>query len=708
MTVLRSLLTAAVLHAAVGAAGLGSAPSAAPTLAGAAALPAAGPPDEGRAAVTGVSITPGTGSAPGGTTVHVHVDGASQVQDFTLAAPHRIVVDLSGATLTRGVAAGVAAAAGHGGVVGVRTSQFRAGVVRVVVELDRAHGYHVERGDDGVRIVVDGAGPRPGASARAADTADAPLRFASADAASDTAVPRVARSTHRATTRRAAPRPTVPAVDEDAPPASAPVAPAAPRRAAESRRLTVTYQDADIRDVIAAFAAFSGRTIIAGRDVSGTVTAEIKDQPWEVALRALLGAQGLAASEDRYGIITIDSWRNLATVRSVEPLATQIVDVNYAKASALVPVVQSLLSRDCATGSTGSAGAAASSAGSGAAGAAPAATPAGCMIRGSVSADTATNKLLITDVPSRMGDMLARLRELDVRTPQVAIKARIVFVNRSRLQDIGVSYDLGKGTQQFYNSLVPRIDPSTRTPVYGSDGRVVGLGGGTPYNTGQIALGGNALSALANAATAMKSSALNLIYSLTLGQYQLTAFVNALQQNSLADIQSEPSIVTLNNRTAEIFVGQQVPIRVIDAGAGGSGTGAFPRATVRLEEAGIRLSVTPQVTNNRRIVLDVRAENSNAQTDNSDVGVIFNRQRAENRLLVGDGETAVIGGLTVTQHSRTRSGIPILGNLPIIGGLFAQTTSSETKQDLLILVTPQILDEGQQPSTPMPTIPPHR
>jgi type IV pilus assembly protein PilQ len=166
--------------------------------------------------------------------------------------------------------------------------------------------------------------------------------------------------------------------------------------------------------------------------------------------------------------------------------------------------------------------------------------------------------------------------------------------------------------------------------------------------------------------------------------------------------------VTLNNRTAEIFVGQQIPIRVIDAGSGGSANGAFPRATVRLEEAGIRLSVTPQVTNNRRVVLDVRAENSNAQADNSDVGFVFNRQRAENRLLVGDGETAVIGGLTVTQRSRSRSGIPILGNLPVVGGLFSQTTSSEVKQDLLILVTPQILDEGEQPSTPMPQLPPRR
>lgn len=705
MTVLRSLLAAAVLHAAVGGTavgvpGLPHAPSAATPV---------GIPTDGRAAVTGVSIAPGAGAAAGATTVHVHVDGATQAQDFTLDAPRRIVLDLSGAVLVRGAGASAAATPAHGGIVAVRTSQFRAGVVRVVVELDHARPYHVERGEDGVRVVVGGAGRANPTS----DTAAAPVRVAAvATTGSDTTVPRAPRAERHPLARRPAPRPSVPATDEDGDAVGSTAAPPAPvfatgpapaRRALDGRRLTVTYQDADIRDVIAAFAAFSGRTIIAGRDVSGSVTAEIKDQPWDIALRALLGAQGLAASEDRYGIITVDSWRNLATVRSVEPLATQIVDVNYAKASALIPVVQSLLSRDCATGSAG--GAAASA---GATGAASGGAPAGCLIRGSVTADTATNKLLITDVPSRMGDMLARLRELDIRTPQVAIKAKIVFVNRSRLQDIGVSYDIGKGTQQFYNTLVPRIDPSTRTPVFGPDGRVIGLGGGTPYSTGQVALGGNALSALANAARAMTPAALNLIYSLTLGQYQLTAFVNALEQNSLADIQSEPSIVTLNNRTAEIFVGQQVPIRVIDAGAGGSGIGAFPRATVRLEEAGIRLSVTPQVTNNRRIVLDVRAENSNAQTDNSDIGVIFNRQRAENRLLVGDGETAVIGGLTVTQHSRTRNAIPILGSLPIIGGLFGQTTSSETKQDLLILVTPQILDEGQQPATPMPSLPPRR
>jgi type IV pilus assembly protein PilQ len=471
--------------------------------------------------------------------------------------------------------------------------------------------------------------------------------------------------------------------------------------------MTVTYQDADIRDVVAAFAAFSGRTIIVGKEVTGSVTAEIKNQPWDVALRALLQAQGLAASEDKSGIITIDSYKNIATNRAVEPLVTQIVDVNYAKAASLVSIAQSLLSRDCGTGPAGAApgDAAAPAAGMGAM-----ASGRGCAVRGAITADTATNKLLISDVPSNLPQIVARLQELDVRTPQVAIKAKIIFVNRTGLEDIGVSYDLGSASQ-FFQKLVQRTDPSTRKPVdTNGDGVPDALGGGTPYDGDRIALGGNSLSALANADKALVPTALNLIYSASLGRFALTAFLNALQQTQLADIQSEPSIVTLNNRTAEIFVGQQIPIRVIDASSGGgsgggsgaSGAGNFPRATVKLEEAGIRLSVTPQVTNNRKIMLNLKAENSNAQVGASDVGVIFNRQRAENQLLVGDGETAVIGGLTVTEVSKNKTGIPFLVDLPLLGRLFGQTTSSEVKRDLLILVTPHILDEGEAAPIPGP------
>jgi type IV pilus assembly protein PilQ len=335
-----------------------------------------------------------------------------------------------------------------------------------------------------------------------------------------------------------------------------------------------------------------------------------------------------------------------------------------------------------------------------------------------VSADSATNKLIISEVPSRLPELIKRLQELDVRTPQVAIKAKIIFINRTGIQDIGLAYDLGTGSKQFFQQLVPRIDPNTLVPVdTDGDGVPDSRGGGTPFQgPARIALGGNAISGIANANNAIKPNALNLIYSTALGRYQLTAFLNALQTSSLADVQSEPSVTILNNRTAEIFVGQEIPIRVIDASAGGGGQGGgggggaagggqvqpnaqtfFPRASVQIKEAGIRLSVTPQVTNNRMVVLNIKAENSNAEVGPSDVGIIFNQQRAESQVLVADGEAAVIGGLTVTEVSRFRSGIPFLMDLPFAGRLFSQNTTNETKRDLLILVTPHILEDGTTP-----------
>jgi type IV pilus assembly protein PilQ len=107
--------------------------------------------------------------------------------------------------------------------------------------------------------------------------------------------------------------------------------------------------------------------------------------------------------------------------------------------------------------------------------------------------------------------------------------------------------------------------------------------------------------------------------------------------------------------------------------------------------------VTPQITNNKMVLMNIKAENSSAELSQTDVGVIFNRQRAESQVLVADGEAAVIGGLTVTETTRFRSGIPVLMNLPFVGKLFSQNSKNETKRDLLILVTPHILDEGVTP-----------
>ncbi len=744
-----AVMTAALAHAMLGSAPIGTTGNrgAAPAVATVStATPAISHADEtpvmGR--VSHISV----GAATSGAEIVIALDSNISVRHFTLDGPNRLVVDLGAASLAvRGASYDGQT---RGPIRNLRLSQFRVDTVRLVIDLDASRQYTVNRANGKLHISVDGPavatarwetkalalGANTQVAAGRLETAmPAPQTTANDSASSSpttlSATPTLAEQARAELSRNEADRAesarAVTARAEakaiaDAPIVgrSAPASRTVKQQAAQQQkpRISINLDGTDIRDVIATFASFSGRSIIVGKDVQGSVTADIRDKPWDVALQAVLQGQGLAATEDASGIITVDSYRNLASNQSLEPLVTQIIDVNYAKATTLRTTVQALLARDCtglSTMATGrDLGMPMNQQQGGQQGGGNAISGQGCVVRGSVAADSATNKLIITEVPSRLPEIVSRLQELDIRTPQVAIKAKIIFVNRTGITDIGLAYDLGQGNKQFFQQLVPRTDPSTLVPIdTDGDGVPDATGGGSPFEgPARIALGGNAIAGIANANNAIKPNALNLIYSTALGRYQLTAFINALQTSSLADVQSEPSVTILNNRTAQIFVGQEIPIRVIDAGGqgaqggGGGGGGAqgqpnaaafFPRAAVSKEEAGIKLTVTPQITNNKMVLLDIQAENSSAELANTDVGVVFNRQRADSKVLVADGEAAVIGGLTVTETTRFRTGIPVLMNLPFIGRLFSQNTKNETKRDLLILVTPHILEDGTTP-----------
>jgi type IV pilus assembly protein PilQ len=295
-------------------------------------------------------------------------------------------------------------------------------------------------------------------------------------------------------------------------------------------------------------------------------------------------------------------------------------------------------------------------------------------------ADTGSNALIVTDTRSRITSISDFVRGLDVRTPQLSIQAKIIFVDRTDIEQLGIKYDLGS-RNQFFNKLVQRDDPA-----------------GEPFdrNVNIIDLGGNSVSAIGNADATITGSALDLIFSTAIGGYSLTTFLSALERTELADIQAEPVISTLDNRQADILVGEETPVRVIDASSSSSGTA---RANVQFKETGIRLTVTPHVTNNRQVLMQLHTERSAIQPlAAADLGFIFQKQKADNQLLVNDGETAVIGGLTVTQVTKTRSGIPLLGSLPIIGKLFSFTSDTENRRDLIILVTPRITDDGASDS----------
>jgi type IV pilus assembly protein PilQ len=189
------------------------------------------------------------------------------------------------------------------------------------------------------------------------------------------------------------------------------------------------------------------------------------------------------------------------------------------------------------------------------------------------------------------------------------------------------------------------------------------------------------------------------VISLVLGRYTLITFLDALQSAELSDVQAAPVVTTTSNHQAEIWVGERTPIRVIDLGGQGQqaaagAQSAAPRATAQLVETGIRLRVTPQVTSDRRILLTLHAERSSAQAASNEIGVNFLQQQGDTRVMVRDGETAVIGGLTVTEVNVSRAGVPFLMDVPYLGALFRRTRNQEIKRDLLIMVTPHITDEG--------------
>jgi type IV pilus assembly protein PilQ len=601
--------------------------------------------------VRAVSVLPAAGSVE----VVIDLRGAVDIQDFTLANPARLVVDLQGARLV--APAVLYDGANRGGIKNIRYAQFRPGVVRVVIDLDALKDYQIERRDGQVRVKIG--------SERTAFEAWSSQSVASAATAA--AAPAMAQ---RAATRGGgggqAARVATPAQSGDGAIDAYLAAHATESAQSQAARITVTWDNADLREVVAGFAAFSGRTIILSKDVKGNVSAEIKNQPWDLAFNAVLESQGLAANVLDGGILQVIDKRDLARADSTVPVETRLVRVNYAKASALVPSVASILTK-----------------------------------RGQVVADSTSNALVITEITSRITRVEEFVKGLDIRTPQVSIQAKIIFVDRTDVEELGVKYDLGSQTQ-FFNKLVQRPDPRTAKAVdTNGDGVPDAFVPQSNFASNEIIvdLGGNSLSAIGNADQEVVNPALNLIFSTAIGNFDLTTFLQALQRVELADVQAEPTITTLDNRVAEILVGDRVPIRVIDVSTGGTAAGAVPRATVRFEQTGINLKVTPHVTANRQVLMEVHAERSNVKPASVDIGFTFQTQQADNQILVNDGETAVIGGLTVTEVTVTKSGIPFLVDLPILGKLFGFSSETESRRDLLILITPHIIDDLVTPST---------
>ncbi|MBT8337007.1 MAG: AMIN domain-containing protein [Gemmatimonadetes bacterium] len=564
------------------------------------------------------------------TEILIAVDGPVEFREFTMEGPNRLVVDLFGAR--HGLEVGNFADVNRGGVASIRTSQYSDDIVRVVLELDALAPYEIVSEPGRIRVVMQN-----GSAA-----------FEPWTSAADEVAARAA----------AQPAP------------SATMAARTPRQQ-EARRISVEFNEMPVREVLFTFSDFSGRSIVAGSSVEGNISAKVDNAPWPDALDVILSTNGFVATELPNGIIRVDDIDAVSEQAQVEPLVTEAYRVNYATADDIVGAIEGLLSPG----------------------------------RGTANASPATNSIVVSDIGAVHREVDRIIEQLDVRTPQVQIKAKIVFVNRTELNDLGIVYDLKDSRGNQLNQVAPGASDLDGNGQIDLPDEVVQQGSNV------VSLGGNSVAALGNATNRVPSPTLTLLSSLIVGRHTLVSFIEALESVNLSDIQAEPSVTVRDNRPARIQVGERTPLRVLDASsaqagaAGGAGGGAggggaqqggatIPQATVQIEETGIILEATPHVTDDNHILLELNAERSAPQLANSDVGFIFNTQNAQSEVLVRDGETVVIGGLTVTEREEVRSGIPFLMNLPLVGGLFRTTRESQLQRDLIILVTPTIVREN--------------
>ena len=508
------------------------------------------------------------------TEIAVIKNGDVEIRDFILRDPARLILDVHGAVneLPEGTFEGI----GRGGIVRLRSSQFRDDVVRLVFDLARPAVY--QTADDGERYTVRFA--NPGGSFE-------PWSSESVMAGTVAMTDRVPEPT------RAPARTMSPAVTQDA---------------MQLERITVAYDSASMLEVLAGFSEFAGVSIVPSSDAAAMHVqgVDIRNQRWDVALDAILASQGLGWRLQSEGILIVDKLEGIRA-RDTLQTETRVFKINYASADSVASTLERL------------------------------ATP----NRGQVVPYLGANSVIVTDAPSVVARMDSLIRSLDVKTPQVSIDAKIIFVDRTDVMELGIIYDLKDMQGNSLNQVIGVPDP---------------LNPGEITNETLVDLAGNSVAALANANDRVLAPSLEILASVAFGDFSLSAWLQALEQHKLSDVQAAPSIQVVDNHHARIQVGEKTPVRVLDAGTGNTQA----QATVQYEDTGIILDVTPHITNNNQILLDVSAERSGIQTDIPDVGFTFLKQVGQTRLLLDDGETMVIGGLTLSQVDRTESGIPFL------------------------------------------------
>ena len=432
----------------------------------------------------------------------------------------------------------------------------------------------------------------------------------------------------------------------------------------EGQRLSLNFQDIETRSVLQLLAETSGKNIVVSDTVQGNVTLRLRNVPWDQALDIVMTTKGLdmrqngnvimvAPAEEIAARETADLEAQLA-IQELEPVYSEFLQVNYAKAADL---------SDLIVGSDS-----------------------GSMLsdRGSISVDDRTNTLLVQDTAERLQDIRRLVRTLDIPIKQVLIESRIVVVNDDFSRDLGVrlgvtGHDLsgdrlitasgsGAGTDNMIGSFLdslqgPNPVPSIEYPTLGNR-----------YNVNVP---------IADAAGRFSLAVLGSDYLVDL---ELTA----LEAEGRGEIVSTPRVITANQKEATIKQGVEIPYQQ------SSSSGA---TTIQFKEAVLELTVTPQITPDNNIIMDLKVHKDSVGEIISTGGLggtvpSIDTRSVQTQVLVADGQTVVLGGIYETERRETIKKVPFLGDIPVVGGLFRSKQRLDNKAELLIFVTPRILEEG--------------
>jgi type IV pilus assembly protein PilQ len=411
--------------------------------------------------------------------------------------------------------------------------------------------------------------------------------------------------------------------------------------------ISVNLKDVDLKDFFRLIHEISGLNVVLDPNVKGTLTIVLDDVPWDQALDIVLKNNDLARQLEGnvLRIATVDTLRKEAESRraqvEAEALAVDKVTVtrflSYAHSKDVVPTVKSFLTQ-----------------------------------RGDVISDDRTNALIIQDIPSVMPSIDRLLTQLDRKTQEVEIEARVVAATRSFARDIGTQLGFGWGNGKTAVGGASSVGTSPIT-VGGLTPGYITVGGGTT---------GSQIPLFSNLPVTSPSSGLSFVNASN--NVRIDAILTMAESRGLLKILSRPRVVTQNNIQALVRQGVRVPI-VTQAQLGGP-------PTVTYVDAFLRLTVVPQITSEGTIFLNVDVENTTPDFGRTVQGnPTLITQQATTQVLVTDGGTVVIGGVIQTQNSVNVAQVPLLGNIPFLGNLFKHTTVSTSNQELIFFITPRII-----------------